>query len=223
MTERKTKATAGFVAKSSGEQSWFEPGGRSFDSTPQKREAPLRMTDLRETVGLRIAAIGTATAAAVTEWLERAVDLVPAKAVAESLAEALVPFAKNADGSAGRFLLPRAEAARDVLPDVLMAAGAEVTIATAYRTVVPKQSAAQMREMFADEARWPDAVLFTSSSTVHNLFHMLEGEGIELPLSVKRVSIGPITSQTLRERGFPPDVEAREATISSLVEALEAI
>jgi uroporphyrinogen-III synthase len=165
---------------------------------------------------IKIAAIGPATARAVTEILGRVPDLVPPQAVAESLAEVLLPHAKQGT----RFLLVRAEAARDHLPETLRAAGAEVIIAPAYRTVIPAGSAEQLKELFADRGRWPDAITFTSSSTVANLFALLDSAGITLPLDILRASIGPITSQTLRDLGYPPQVEAAEASVLGLVEAL---
>lgn len=213
----------GFVPEGSSGGGGCEQGGgflrqaqdRHFDYALR---APLRMTELGE--GLKIAAIGPGTARAVTELLGRLPDLVPPKAVAESLAEALLPYARQPGGSGTRFLLVRAESARDHLPETLRAAGAEVTIAPAYRTVIPAGSAEQFKELFADGARWPDAITFTSSSTVTNLFVLMGASGITLPAEILRASIGPITSQTLRELGYPPQVEAEEASVAGLVEAL---
>ena len=171
---------------------------------------------------LRIAAIGPATARAV-ERIGRRADLVPEQAVAESLAEALVPQTR---AGRTRMLLVRAESARDVLPERLRAAGAEVVVAPAYRNVVPEESVPMLRAMFATRESWPDAITFTSSSTAANLLRLLEAAGVRLPedgtegKTVVRASIGPITSETLRGLGYPPHVEAREATIESLVEAL---
>jgi uroporphyrinogen-III synthase len=168
---------------------------------------------------LRIAVIGPGTARAI-EGHGRSVDLLPARAVAESLAESLLPFVRQADGSATRFLLVRAEQARDFLPDALRAAGAEVTIAAAYRSVIPENSVAAIREIFREPANYPDAIIFTSSSTVTNLLALLEASGLALPAEIRRVSMGPITSRTLRDVGFPPDCEAAEATIPALVESV---
>jgi len=145
---------------------------------------------------------------------------MPAQAVAESLAEALLPHVHQPDGSATRFLLVRAEAARDHLPEALRAAGAEVTIAPAYRTVIPGESAERIKEMFASPEFWPAAITFTSSSTALNLFALLAAAGINLPPEILRASIGPITSQTLRDLGYPPQLEAAEPTVPALVEIL---
>jgi uroporphyrinogen-III synthase len=168
---------------------------------------------------LKIAAIGPATARALTA-AGLPPDLVPPQAVAESLAEALLPHALQPDGSPSRFLLIRAEQARDHLHDILRAAGAEVTIAPAYRNIVPSGAAMALRELFSRPPFYPDAVTFTSSSTAQHLLDLLKAEGLTLPPQVIRASIGPVTSQTLREAGLPPQVEAASATIPALVEAL---
>jgi uroporphyrinogen-III synthase len=161
------------------------------------------------------AAIGPATARAL-EAIGLAPTLIPPQAVAESLATALLPHALQPDGSPTRFLLIRAEEAREHLPETLRAAGAEVTIAPAYRTLTPAGSLEALSNLFRDNA--PDAITFTSSSTARNLFTLLHSASITLPAGVALASIGPITSATLRELGHPPDVEAAEATPASLAE-----
>ncbi|HEV2577060.1 MAG TPA: uroporphyrinogen-III synthase [Acidobacteriaceae bacterium] len=166
----------------------------------------------------RIAAIGPATARAL-EAIGLAVDLVPAQAVAESLRDALVPHAVQSDGSPARFLLARAEEARDVVPEALRAAGAEVVVAPAYRTVVPAESVELIRDLFGGRAGVA-AITFTSSSTVRNLLALCEAAGVKLPVEVLRVSIGPITSETLRGLGYPPHAEAIEASVVALAEAV---
>ncbi len=177
-------------------------------------EAPQRFRG-----GPQIAAIGPATARAL-EKIGRAPTLVPPQAVAESLAEALLPHALQPDGTPTRFLLIRAEEAREHLPETLRAAGAEVTVAPAYRTVIPEGSVPLLRELFADTARPPDAMTFTSSSTARNLIALCEAARVPLPAASLRVSIGPITSRTLHELGFPAHAEAPEATVSALAEAV---
>ncbi|MBB5061743.1 uroporphyrinogen-III synthase [Granulicella mallensis] len=171
------------------------------------------------TTGLKVAAIGPATARAV-EVAGLQVDLTPTQAVAESLAAALLPHARQPDGTPTRFLLVRAEQARDHLPDTLCAAGAEVTIAPAYRTVIPESSIPTIRELFVRPENYPEAITFTSSSTAHNLVALLEAAGLVLPPDILRASIGPITSQTLVQLGFPPHVEAKEPSVPSLVAAI---
>jgi uroporphyrinogen-III synthase len=169
--------------------------------------------------GLKVAAVGQATAKAVRAagW---GVDLVPAKAVAESLAEALVP---EVGRGARRFLLVRAEVGREEIPERLRAAGAEVVVAAAYRNGVPESSVPKVREMFGESKRWPDAIAFTSGSSVTNLLALLEVSAVVLPKLIPRVSIGPVTSEVMRSVGFAATAEAQEATLEALVEAVVGV
>lgn len=161
-------------------------------------------------VPCRIASIGPATSrAARSAGLH--VDLQPATAVAESLSAAMRPHARGK-----RMLLVRAESARDVLPQTLKAAGADLTIAAAYRTVTPHESVEALRR---DVPRL-DAITFTSSSSVRNLLELCDAAGITLPPKTVLASIGPITSQTLRECGYQPQVEAAVAEVEVLASTL---
>ncbi len=175
--------------------------------------------------GNRVAAIGPATAEALRQIGVRD-PLIPPTAVAESLAQQMLPHARRPDGTPTRMLLLRAETARDVLPDALLQAGADLTVAPVYRNIIPPESIPRLRELFTAPETWPDAITFTSSSTVTNLLALLEAAGVTLPpdgshgRTILRASIGPVTSATLREAGYPPHVEALEASIPSLVEAL---
>jgi uroporphyrinogen-III synthase len=163
----------------------------------------------------RIAVIGSATARAAREFLGRSPDLVPEHATAEGLAEALLAYAAGSS-----MLLVRAAVARDVLPERLKAAGARVRIAEAYRNVIPADSIREIQELFASDP--PDAVTFTSASTAQNLHALLDAAELEIREGTVLASIGPITSRAMREVGMEPTVEAGEATIASLVDALLA-
>jgi uroporphyrinogen-III synthase len=165
------------------------------------------------------AAIGPATARAL-EPLGLIPDLIPEKAIAESFAEALLPYALQPDGTPTRFLLIRAESARDHLPDTLRAAGAHVSIAPAYRTITPTDSIAAIQHLFSSPNLYPQAITFTSSSTATNLLALLELSSLTLPADIPRISIGPITSKTLRDLNLPPHAEANEATITALTDAV---
>jgi len=161
----------------------------------------------------RIAAIGPATAKAVQEALDRPVDLIPPKYVAESFADAMLPHAPGAS-----MLLVRAAVARDLLPEALTAAGATVTIAEAYRNVIPTDSIAELQQLFSTNP--PDVITFTSASTAQNLSALLEASSLTIPAKIVLASIGPITSGAMRELGMVPTIEATESTIPSLVAAL---
>jgi uroporphyrinogen-III synthase len=172
---------------------------------------------------LRIAAIGPTTAQALQSH-NLTPNLIPAQAIAESLTESLLPHTHQPDGTPTKFLLIRAEEARDHLPETLRAAGAEVTIAPAYRTIIPESSIPTIRDLFTQNP--PKAITFTSSSTARNLLALCEAAGVTLPTSALRISIGPITTQTLSELGLPPHAESPQATVAALAEtvlkALEA-
>jgi uroporphyrinogen-III synthase len=164
---------------------------------------------------LKIAAIGPATARALGE-IGLHVDKVPRQAIAESLVESLRDQVEGKN-----VLLVRAKVARDVLPDELRNAGANVDVVDAYQTIVPATSADDVRLLFAAPRRMPDVVTFTSSSTVTNFFRLLhEANILAWPIPMAAASIGPITSQTLRRHGIEPAVEATEYTIPGVVEAL---
>ncbi|HUZ96293.1 MAG TPA: uroporphyrinogen-III synthase [Edaphobacter sp.] len=162
----------------------------------------------------KIAVIGPATARAV-QGIGLQVDLVPPKYIAESLAEALAPEAHGK-----RVLFIRAAEARDILPEALTAAGATLTIVEAYRNQIPPESIPALRQLFASPASYPDAITFTSASTARNLIALLEAASLTLPPSVVLASIGPVTSQALRDLGHPPHLEADEPTIPALIETL---
>lgn len=159
-----------------------------------------------------IAAIGVATADAITT-LGLAVELIPPHAVAQSLAEALIPLVRGK-----RVLLPRARIARDLLPDALRLAGASVTIAECYQTIVPAQSVEALRAAFSSPAHSIHAVTFTSASSVYNLAALAEAAGISLA-GVKKISIGPITTAALEEQGWQADAQSMQADVNHLVEA----
>ena len=161
---------------------------------------------------LRCAAVGPSTADALRE-LGLAVDVVPERYVGEALADVL------ADRVGGqRVLLVRAAVARDVVPDALAAAGARVTTVDAYRTVVPADAAGRARAVFSDEPL-PDAVVFTSGSTVTHLLDVLRDAGLAFPREVACVSIGPVTSTALRDAGLVVAAEAEMASLDGLVDA----
>jgi uroporphyrinogen III methyltransferase/synthase len=169
------------------------------------------LPDARALAGVRVAAIGPGTAAALAEYRIVA-DLVPEAYVAESLLEAFPAPGPDDDGGSGRVLVARAAVARDVLPEGLAARGWAVDVVPAYRTV-PVIPGPGVRDAIAAA----DAVTFTSSSTVTNLCDAL-GPGAELPPVV--VSIGPVTSATARRRGVEVTAEADPHTIDGLVDAL---
>jgi uroporphyrinogen III methyltransferase/synthase len=185
--------------------------------------------DARSLAGARIAAIGAGTVRALAEH-GIAADVVPERFLAESLVEALDDFeVKHA-------LLATASGAREVLPDALRARGAQVDVLALYETVAEPLSERALRL-----AQAADYITFTSSSSVryfldapraraghrpfsdpHTHTHNDEPASEEAHLSptTRIVSIGPVTSATLREHGLEPHVEAVRHDIDGLLDAL---
>jgi uroporphyrinogen III methyltransferase / synthase len=167
--------------------------------------------DARSLAGVSVCAIGPATGAAL-ELEGVHPDLIPERFVAEGVVDALVAET----GVAGlRFLLPRAEVARSVLPAELRARGGEVVEVVAYRTVADAARAESLRGELSSGSI--DLITFTSSSTVHNFVDML---GTQIGRA-EVATIGPITSASAREHGLPVHVEAAEYTVPGLVRAIE--
>ncbi|MGA3172388.1 MAG: uroporphyrinogen-III C-methyltransferase [Chthoniobacteraceae bacterium] len=166
--------------------------------------------DSRDIGAVRIAAIGPATADRVREFHLK-VDLQPVEHVAEAIVKEL-----HALGSVEnlRILLVQAEQARDVLSRELTRLGAIVDQAVAYRTVPETADVAGGIERFRSEGA--DLITFTSSSTVENFLALK----LPWPAALKTASIGPITSQTMRDLGLKVDIQASRNTIPDLVDAI---
>ena len=163
---------------------------------------------------LQIAAIGPATKKAIVKHGLK-VKMVPEEYVAESVVKGLREKVKGK-----RVLLVRAKVARDVIPEELRAAGAEVDVVEAYETVVPEKSRARLRDLLKNAARRPHVVTFTSSSTVRNFAELVSPTKAASMKGIQFASIGPVTSATLRELQMPVAIEAKEFTMGGLVRAI---
>jgi uroporphyrinogen III methyltransferase / synthase len=184
--------------------------------------------DARALAGVCVAAIGPGTSGALADRGIVA-DVVPKRFLAEALVEAL------ADVPVNRALVARASQARDVLPEALRARGAEVDVLALYETVPEPLSAPALAE-----AQAADYITFTSSSTVRFFLQAAGqldvaesgGGSVVANASASRsaglsphtriVSIGPVTSEALREHGLLPDIEAARHDIDGVLEALLA-
>ena len=167
--------------------------------------------DARSLAGVRIAAVGTATAGAL---LERgiAVDIVPDRFVAEGL---LAKLSERDDVAGARILYVTAEGARDVLPEGLTAMGAEVDVIPLYRSITDGKGSAKLAKRI--DAGQVDLITFTSASGVRAF---VDAVGSENARRVPAASIGPQTSEALRDAGIEINVEATESTIEGLVSAI---
>ena len=170
--------------------------------------------DIRELGGARIAAVGPGTAAELKKH-GLMVDVMPQKAVAEEL---IAEFDRKGDEFGGvanvTMLWIHGEQGRDVIYKELMKRQAIVDECIAYNTVPETEDPTGARARLVEEGA--DFITFTSSSTVHHFMAM----GITLPESCKVVSIGPVTTATLREYGITPAAESPFHNIPSLVETV---
>jgi len=172
--------------------------------------------DLRDIGGVRIAAVGPATAEKLKE-LHLKVDVMPAEYVGSKIAEALVAYQSIENL---KILIVRAEVANPELPQKLEMLGAIVDDVACYKTVPDTEDltgdAAVMLEHGAD---W---VLFSSGSTVE-YFHAR----FDLPRLLERhpkmkiASIGPETTKAIRALSLKPAFEAKEHTMEGLIRGLE--
>jgi uroporphyrinogen III methyltransferase / synthase len=150
-----------------------------------------------------IAVVGTATAAKMSEW-GLTPSLVPKEFRAEGLLEA---FPEKLVGV--RILFPRAEVAREMLPDELRRRGATVDVVTVYRTV--KAFSGNIGEILENER--VDCIIFSSPSTIPEGLH-------SLPTGTALAVIGPVTREAAQLLGLKPDIVPVESTVPSLVAAI---
>ncbi len=173
--------------------------------------------DARDMKGPDIAVVGKSTADYLLTYGLNA-DLIPGIFTGEGLAESLLD-----QGVEGRnILIPRAQQAREILPETLRGAGAQVTVAPVYQNVPPQGRKEALRaELEAGEV---DMITFTSSSTVRNFLTMVDAEDQEdlkrLLTGVRIAAIGPITAKTVTDNGLRVDIQPQEYTIPAMVDAI---
>ena len=169
--------------------------------------------DARALAGLKVAAVGRATARALRGRLGIRADLVPKTFHAEALAHAMI----DAGIKGKRVMLLRADLARPTLARLLRAAAATVQELVVYQT----RRAENLPEALLDALRGGriDWVTFASSTTAKNMIELL-GPDAALLADVKLASIGNVTSRTIRELGFEPEVEADPQNMAGLVRGI---
>jgi uroporphyrinogen III methyltransferase/synthase len=150
-----------------------------------------------------IAVVGSATAAKLDNWGLTAA-MVPKEFRAEGLLEA---FPDNLVGT--RILFPRAEVARELLPDELRRRGATVDVVAVYRTV--RAFSGSVAEILGSER--VDCIVFTSASTIPDDLH-------SLPTGTALAVIGPVTREAAQILGLKPDIVPVESTVPGLIEAI---
>jgi uroporphyrinogen III methyltransferase/synthase len=173
--------------------------------------------DTRALADVSIAAIGSATQAALAEHGIKA-DLVPGEYRAEAIADELI---EQGVGEGAHVLIARAQVAREMLPEALADAGARVDVVALYRTV-PASGHAVQRALDAIGAGEVDSITFTSTSTVRNFVKLMgdDAAAVETLARLRCYSIGPITTAALEEYGAHAHAEANPYTIPVLVDTI---
>lgn len=175
-----------------------------------ERLTTLGITDLPSS--LRVAAIGPKTAAALKRR-----GIVPDFIPKEYIAEAIVPGLGDLQGR--WVLLPRADLAREALPEAISRAGGMAHVIVAYHTL----PAHPEKEKINVLEEGIDVVTFTSSSTVRNFVQLIRTAGFDplhLPGEPLIACIGPVTAATARQLGMKVGLVAQDYTVEGLVEAL---
>ncbi len=201
--------------------------------------------DIRDLSGIKICTIGTKTAQELKKYGLK-VDLVPDEFRAEGLIETIIHVSSVQKTSAAhpalahggtegvvlpdplitppeflrgmRFLLPRAEKAREIFPEKVRELGGEIDVPVAYRTIKPEFRGKRLRR-FLREGKITIAT-FTSAATFHNLREIMGNDAEELLRGVAIAVIGPVTAEAVEKAGLRVDIMPREATIEAMVEEI---
>jgi uroporphyrinogen III methyltransferase / synthase len=163
-----------------------------------------------------MAAVGSATAHRM-----RAEGFPPAIVPEDFRAEGLVAaFRELGAEKCHRVLIPRAEEAREVLPEALSSMGCEVDVVTVYRTAAADPDPEVISRLRAGTV---DVGTFTSGAIAHAFLDAVASAGLDAGTVMNRmvvVSVGPVTTAALKQLGFTADAEAVESTMGSLVDAV---
>jgi uroporphyrinogen III methyltransferase / synthase len=178
------------------------------------RMATLRL-DLRSLKGIKLGVMGPGTAQALAGFHLHP-DLMPEKYQAEYLLETLsqLPLTDQ------KVLIPRAEQAREILPDGLRQMGAEVSVVSTYQTLPAREGQESLEQALSQEE--VDCLTFTSSSTVIHFLALFPRQKIlSLLKKVTIACIGPITAKTAQNNSLEVSIIAEDYTIAGLVRAIE--
>jgi len=171
--------------------------------------------DVRSLGFLRIAAVGRSTAKEIGKFYI-STDLIPKSANAEALAQELV---ETESLDSAKVLVVTGNLARDNLLDKLEEARAIVDRFEVYRTEATDLSVEPAAKQFREQGA--DAIIFTSSSGVRSFLDQAGSLQLQSDaIRPKTASIGPITSGTMQQLGLPVDLESKEASLESLIQAL---
>jgi uroporphyrinogen III methyltransferase/synthase len=171
--------------------------------------------DARTLANIRLCAIGPRTGQELENY-----GLIPDIVPAEFQAEGVIASLAHVGVRGSRVLIPRAEVAREILPEQLRELGATVDVIAVYRTIAPAVDVVSLTQQLHDGQ--VAAVTFTSSSTVRNFVEVFGGRDVVKSLVARVViaCIGPITANTAKEYGLTVTVMPEENTVPALAEAI---
>lgn len=168
--------------------------------------------DIRELKGIKICAIGTKTAEELKHYGLK-VDLVPDEFRAEGLIQSVQDF-EGSKLKGLRFLLPRAEKAREIFPEKVRELGGEIDVPVTYRTIKPEHRGKRLRR-FLKEGRISIAT-FTSAATFNNFREIMGNDAEDLLKGVTIAVIGPVTAKAIEKAGLRVDIMPEKATIEAM-------
>lgn len=187
--------------------------------------------DIRSLAGIKVCAIGSRTESAIRQFGIN-VDLVPEEFNAEGLIEAFLKEGAKGKGQGAeqrphqqplqnmRFLLPRAETAREVFPEKVRASGGVIDVPVAYRAVKPDYHGKRLKR-FLKEGRITVAT-FTSAATFTNFREIMGEDADELLQSVAIAVIGPVTAKAVEKAGLKVHIMPKRATVGAMVDEIKA-
>jgi len=167
--------------------------------------------DARRLAGIKVCALGKATAQALSGYGIKA-DLIPQDWSSSGILNSFTKL--RIEGT--HILLPQAEEASLSLCHGLAEMGAKVERVAIYRTTIPEDSAGAKKQITAGKV---DVITFTSPSTVRGLVALVEGD-VAILNQATIACIGPVTKAEAEDKGLRVDVVAREHSAEGLVEAL---
>ena len=182
--------------------------------------------DIRDLKGIKICAVGSKTAAAINKFGIK-VDLIPEEFNAEGLISAIVQKCRSAKETSEltslrasalkgiKFLLPRAEVAREILPGKIKELGGEIDVVTAYRAVKPETHGKRIKR-FLKEGKITIAT-FTSAATFNNFMEIAGEDADALLKDVAIAVIGPVTAKAIEKAGLKVSIMPKEATIEAMM------
>jgi uroporphyrinogen III methyltransferase/synthase len=176
--------------------------------------------DIRDLKGIKICAVGSKTASHIKKYGIK-VDIIPEKFNAEGL---IAVFQNQSDINRQqtlkglRFLLPRSEIAREILPEKIKELGGEIDTPITYRTIKPHSHGKRLRR-FLKEGKITIAT-FTSASTFNNFIEIIGDDARELLKGVAIAVIGPVTAKAVENAGFKVSIIPKESTIESMVKEI---